>query len=166
MRAATPQDNENQVIAGFQSTPLLRAATSHDDRDIIQAIVSIHAALASGDSRARKITAITLCFNPRRSCERRHTTIWSATAAGLFQSTPLLRAATQPGHRLRKGKAVSIHAALASGDKGIGSSELSTLSFNPRRSCERRRLGAIKLLLCKQFQSTPLLRAATIFCCV
>ena len=57
-------------------------------------LVSIHAALASGDPDFNGFQHIEDCFNPRRSCERRPflVLLWLSVAA--FQSTPLLRAAT------------------------------------------------------------------------
>ena len=100
----------------FQSTPLLRAATHRRKNRRGLQRVSIHAALASGDSLWRFLRYLQICFNPRRSCERRPVTAFLRVWSWLFQSTPLLRAATNNRLYVLVVELVSIHAALASGD--------------------------------------------------
>ena len=189
LRAATlPGQACNQRLQ-FQSTPLLRAATQDAIVDLRGSSVSIHAALASGDAGSAPSPVPRRRFNPRRSCERRPHWETVRSSGGWFQSTPLLRAATHYGdgaHHpdgwfqstpllraatrlqiltgIRPG--VSIHAALASGDRGRCDSDARADRFNPRRSCERRPAETMLTNGCIMFQSTPLLRAATSKKCV
>ena len=58
---------------------------------------------------------------------------------------------------------VSIHAPHARGDRGLSLCEDSGLCFNPRPSCEGRRLHLPQVLWFLWFQSTPLMRGATRF---
>ena len=79
-------------------------------------LVSIHAALASGDGKHPTRRPKAPSFNPRRSCERRPIAAKTVEVCKEFQSTPLLRAATGSGGAVTWRTVVSIHAALASGD--------------------------------------------------
>ena len=146
----------------FQSTPLLRGATptascaalkqpvsihaplARGDYNRMKAIlityVSIHAPLARGDRKIRAGIRVMTCFNPRPSCEGR-----------LFYRLPLWLLTL-----------VSIHAPLARGDFDRGRRIEAWRSFNPRPSCEGRLFSSVCRNVQCRFQSTPLLRGATL----
>ena len=124
------------------------------------------------------------CFNPRPSCEGRQavsaaafkrmefqsTPLLRGATQGsggmggpnMFQSTPLLRGATMVAPRHLSGRRVSIHAPLARGDFVTIPSGMSAKSFNPRPSCEGRQRLLRRSPANAWFQSTPLLRGATV----
>ena len=126
------------VVMEFQSTPLMRGATSVEPTHVSRSAVSIHAPHARGDVHP--------CFAHGGE-------VW-------FQSTPLMRGATAPRARLRRvgrvsihaphargdharehdGHAhlVSIHAPHARGDVAVSSKDDHLDRFNPRPSCEGR----------------------------
>ena len=100
------------------------------------------------------------CFNPRPSCEGRPAYAWRRPDASPFQSTPLMRGATERGvvaravvqfqsTPLMRGattsrqpprcrRPVSIHAPHARGDPRTGPARSRRPGFNPRPSCEGR----------------------------
>ena len=110
------RSNAMGAVRMFQSTPLMRGATSYEcDRRQIPA-VSIHAPHARGDNLCHDRPRIFYCFNPRPSCEGRHRTEYCRShdtgfnprpscegrpssrrkqqQRNRFQSTPLMRGAT------------------------------------------------------------------------
>ena len=124
----------------FQSTPLLRGATRVFGFSRPFRPVSIHAPLARGDRKIRAGIRVMTCFNPRPSCEGR-----------LFYRLPLWLLTL-----------VSIHAPLARGDFDRGRRIEAWRSFNPRPSCEGRLFSSVCRNVQCRFQSTPLLRGATL----
>ena len=153
--------------ARFQSTPLMRGATVViGTRDIVRTIsihaphargdvigqihvtptvISIHAPHARGDRPLPGSHRRCRNFNPRPSCEGRPTRTEAGSCFLLFQSTPLMRGATE-AHRLRvAGRKISIHAPHARGDNSLFGAWRKAAHFNPRPSCEGRRPRASPL---------------------
>ena len=127
-------------LSMFQSTHLLRGATRYFLRD--------------GGPSSR--------FNPRTSCEVRLNVNINRASAPEFQSTHLLRGATTYGIAPYPGRDVSIHAPLARCD-GLPLPHPNTISrFNPRTSCEVRQTSENGPPGNSRFQSTHLLRGATL----
>ena len=126
----------------FQSTHLLRGATNFMSGTSFLRCVSIHAPLARCDVRPITLPGTYFRFNPRTSCEVRQSSMSAASVLSVFQSTHLLRGATDPSRRF---------------DGEIR-------CFNPRTSCEVRPVHLRKLPGRIAFQSTHLLRGATDFC--
>ena len=160
-RCDTTSSQAKRQSCTFQSTHLLRGATT---------ICKLVIASWKG-------------FNPRTSCEVRLSLRPSSKSRPKFQSTHLLRGATfldgiitleevfQSTHLLRGATndymedilfyIVSIHAPLARCDDLL-SQFIHVLSrFNPRTSCEVRRILLRPWWKWKLFQSTHLLRGAT-----
>ena len=130
----------------FQSTPLMRGATiphgahtrgapvsihaphARGDQELLRGLrglrVSIHAPHARGDRLAPRRLRRRSRFNPRPSCEGRLGMLPPVMDNDLFQSTPLMRGATQAS----------------------ASRARSCRSFNPRPSCEGRLDGAGRYL--------------------
>ena len=122
-------------------------------------------------------------FNPRPSCEGRRMIEFEEGNHPLFQSTPLMRGATEvvtqtleplefQSTPLMRGATiyqvseeyqlmVSIHAPHARGD--LSRTQLSPVfsCFNPRPSCEGRLPWTALSVSAIRFQSTPLMRGAT-----
>ncbi len=87
---------------------------------------------------------------------------WQRLVYRTFQSTPLLREATSCGWLLNRGCCISIHAPLTRGDLSHLKTLLQLSYFNPRPSYERRPMKWIIQTMHPGFQSTPLLREATL----
>ena len=104
-------------LSVFQSTHLLRGATNFMSGTSFLRCVSIHAPLARCDVRPITLPGTYFRFNPRTSCEVRQSSMSAASVLSVFQSTHLLRGATDPSRRF---------------DGEIR-------CFNPRTSCEVRR---------------------------
>ena len=161
LRGATRSSNLMGRSRRFQSTHLLRGATIYRKYvALFQAIsihapltrcdvkssrlrqrtfISIHAPLTRCDTRTlRRVTSIEY-FNPRTSYEVRLKVSNSDIPSETFQSTHLLRGATQSPH-----------------DSGNH-----IVDFNPRTSYEVRHLAKYWLVDIYKFQSTHLLRGAT-----
>ena len=121
-------------------------------------------------------------FNPRSSCEERHTagagngdrriSIHAPHARSdlddvppsypvLFQSTLLMRGATKCHGLFAERPDISIHAPHARSDNRSRSVVICLSNFNPRSSCEERPDGRFPRALRVQFQSTLLMRGAT-----
>ncbi len=124
--------------------------------------VSIHAPLARGDDTHILFVSASSSFNPRPSCEGRRSGRSAAFFLKRFQSTPLLRGATKRNMDTIMYMRVSIHAPLARGDTKARSCHRSSMSFNPRPSCEGRQAMMSGFGGSIEFQSTPLLRGATL----
>ena len=161
-----------------------------DDEHKVQWVctqISIHAPHARSDQLPRRPTSRARYFNPRSSCEERQADGTAEKSKGTFQSTLLMRGATCYDilHGCRRLKNISIHAPHARSDlrehrpfpvpacisihapharsDGSASVFVSSLpDFNPRSSCEERptksQLSGLKGI----FQSTLLMRGATL----
>ena len=167
----------------FQFTPVLRRATRAAPEGQHQLRVSIHARLATGDSRplppspelrgfnsrpscdGRRALTITgdgeSRFNSRPSCDGRLRRGRGRMRRPAFQFTPVLRRATEARTGRRPGNAVSIHARLATGDCcASGGREQRRVSIHARLAT-----GDVAVLLADGsnavFQFTPVLRRAT-----
>ena len=103
-------------------------------------------------------------FNPRSSCEERHPSFYKmVNDETIFQSTLLMRGATTNITGAKHGASIiSIHAPHARSDSTVSQMRSFTRYFNPRSSCEERR-GLLNTHLMRYiFQSTLLMRGATI----
>ena len=123
----------------FQSTPLMRGATRRPLRCRAAEGISIHAPHARGDRKQKANTTNEGDFNPRPSCEGRLMIMFTSALRLSFQSTPLMRGATDDDPGWLRHRAISIHAPHARGDAC---------------ACGESRIG-------DRFQSTPLMRGAT-----
>ena len=126
-------------------------------------IISIHAPLARCDIYHAYHSYNSFDnFNPRTSCEVRHSFSINLYCLRLFQSTHLLRGATADDPLDEQPGRISIHAPLARCDSIQRRSRPSFWCyFNPRTSCEVRRELLLFCVLSTVFQSTHLLRGAT-----
>ena len=104
-------------------------------------MISIHAPLARCDVHHRRFTLGAPDFNPRTSCEVRRRTLSRARSPLLFQSTHLLRGATNMRPLICPCIHISIHAPLARCDHWQWYTRTHRLYFNPRTSCEVRQLA-------------------------
>ncbi len=149
---------------GFQSTLLMRGATLTWDIVHIGDVISIHAPHARSDSRtiSRRLTHSN--FNPRSSCEERHSMMAFWKSSSLFQSTLLMRGATVRSLSARADSSISIHAPHARSDADVMGNAACRDHFNPRSSCEERPDKMRMELKEIQFQSTLLMRGATTVC--
>ena len=187
MRGATTSIKSSGFAPKFQSTLLMRGATScrggrHRGHDI-----SIHAPHARSDRLTAPPRSQRGHFNPRSSCEERPatTSCMDAVDSRIFQSTLLMRGATcasidlflclrafQSTLLMRGATArlpysyqafrISIHAPHARSDVLPDHRWPRRAYFNPRSSCEERptksQLSGLKGI----FQSTLLMRGATL----
>ena len=128
------------ATVGFQSTLLMRGATRYLCWYIVRDNISIHAPHARSDDDA--------IDDGYRPCK--------------FQSTLLMRGATLDNLALAVRDRISIHAPHARSDMMIIFKYQRVRDFNPRSSCEERRDGSLKLDFKQKFQSTLLMRGATI----
>ena len=123
---------------GFQSTLLMRGATLTWDIVHIGDVISIHAPHARSDSRtiSRRLTHSN--FNPRSSCEERHSMMAFWKSSSLFQSTLLMRGAT--GRKaMRPGRALYFNPRSSCEERRDAEQRrLPRADFNPRSSCEER----------------------------
>ena len=103
--------------------------------------ISIHAPHARSDLRQSSCSAPDIYFNPRSSCEERpEETSALAFSLSLFQSTLLMRGATEARNReYGKNLKISIHAPHARSDARTAKKRSGRMNFNPRSSCEERR---------------------------
>ena len=125
---------------GFQSTLLMRGATAQRLRQRLQAGISIHAPHARSDSCTIPLFLFIQDFNPRSSCEERlcHRHMMPAR---IQYFNP--RSSCEERLALRQHTCFCIH-------------------FNPRSSCEERLKPPRMTLNNILFQSTLLMRGATI----
>ena len=123
----------------FQFTQPKRAATSLTVHLNQHTKVSIHAAQAGCDQRAKKVLTLSICFNSR-------------SPSGLRQRDGLL----QP-HRV----GVSIHAAQAGCDPMGKTQQQWSISFNSRSPSGLRHSLSVLMTLSFRFQFTQPKRAAT-----
>ncbi len=144
---------------GFQSTPLMRGATTSSTRcamtcdfnprpscegrrpadAVFRCIgtISIHAPHARGDQRHRSEGLDHWHFNPRPSCEGRPRHSWCLPMMAYFNPRP----SCEGRHHGMDGAlslAISIHAPHARGDPPFTTTRHGLHDFNPRPSCEGR----------------------------
>ena len=139
MRGATPCFIIQFALYEFQSTLLMRGAT-HLLRLVgtTRINISIHAPHARSDQLRLRRMSITRHFNPRSSCEERHAGHYGYFRQSRFQSTLLMRGATQAYPRGDSQRGISIHAPHARSDLCVAWNLLWGHYFNPRSSCEER----------------------------
>ena len=124
-------------------------------------------------------------FNPRSSCEERPIMPEILSITSLFQSTLLMRGATQGFFSVVSLYCISIHAPHARSDSTMSAADKATHisihapharsdrtkrgssrylpHFNPRSSCEERQMPVVAYVPQPIFQSTLLMRGATRF---
>ena len=107
--------------------------------DSLSQRISIHAPHARSDRSSSMLGTIRAYFNPRSSCEERHGADKEMRAGIVFQSTLLMRGATQCRRQCRDGHLISIHAPHARSDGRHHGGGQRGSDFNPRSSCEERR---------------------------
>ena len=149
--------------SGFQSTPLMRGATSRSSlaRSFSSFLFQSTPLMRGATRGGRGSVSTGRCFNPRPSCEGRH-------REGC-RRRPRIRVSIHAPHARgdvsRAARAlvdeVSIHAPHARGDHRRRRYRLGRLRFNPRPSCEGRLRPRHQPLPYSRFQSTPLMRGAT-----
>ena len=139
MRGATRIDDSSRTTPEFQSTLLMRGATIYSSIGL-----RVHA-----------------YFNPRSSCEERHSQSLILPQEIVFQSTLLMRGATISATETGSSQLISIHAPHARSDSSPSCFVFSSNYFNPRSSCEERRGTRVGMSLAMIFQSTLLMRGAT-----
>ena len=100
-------------LIAFQSTHLLRGATLLRIAGRQHRCISIHAPLARCDRCDQQVLYRHIDFNPRTSCEVRHPSGYRHRYTKIFQSTHLLRGATQRQCERCRRQKISIHAPLA-----------------------------------------------------
>ena len=100
--------------------------------------ISIHAPHARSDRSDCDLGLIAMDFNPRSSCEERQCVRYKPDPEPEFQSTLLMRGATEPEARELYDWIISIHAPHARSDTAATSSCRASRHFNPRSSCEER----------------------------
>ena len=101
-------------------------------------------------------------FNPRSSCEERLQAGSVTCNPFTFQSTLLMRGATLQRTETWRARDISIHAPHARSDKIIDAMMRRFRHFNPRSSCEERRVHVFyHSTFFSRFQSTLLMRGAT-----
>ena len=127
--------------------------------------ISIHAPHARSDSARRMALSIPSHFNPRSSCEER---LWvSSVTPLLFYFNP--RSSCEERRDVKTYSAqsytISIHAPHARSDLWVSPSYRHGRNFNPRSSCEERPNTAFNKSENRIFQSTLLMRGATVLAC-
>ena len=95
MRGATLMSGDGRKASEFQSTLLMRGATIAIPRSCFAIAISIHAPHARSDHTRLVRTARMTHFNPRSSCEERLFLYSTASLSLSFQSTLLMRGATE-----------------------------------------------------------------------
>ena len=168
----------------FQSTLLMRGATSQQRKEDQNENISIHAPHARSDGRLGTPVQLIVDFNPRSSCEERLDSDNQAATYARFQSTLLMRGATRqrkmqvyydsisihapharsdaPSIGQRIAALISIHAPHARSDDNIRIKRYNVINFNPRSSCEEQLSTNPLSHSTNTFQSTLLMRGATV----
>ena len=153
------------------------------------ALISIHAPHARSDGCFTRTACQIIDFNPRSSCEERRRARDESWRPGEFQSTLLMRGATDASHARLARSSISIHAPHARSDhsrqcssphcpnfnprssceerpSGGSSHDSARRDFNPRSSCEERLKSSVDSSQFLRFQSTLLMRGATSVVCM
>ena len=147
----------------FQSTLLMRGATVRQVYVAAPRSISIHAPHARSDTSPPDNCPLCQYFNPRSSCEERHSMMAFWKSSSLFQSTLLMRGATGLDFIKVGDIAISIHAPHARSDFCGASLGLVSDIFQSTLLMR----GATPFLLSAKrariFQSTLLMRGATLY---
>ena len=130
---------KNMSLLIFQSTLLMRGATNFLSLFNVADNISIHAPHARSDEFMKKMTFLEM----------------------EFQSTLLMRGATEESPSIRIQEVISIHAPHARSDLLTAYMVYCIMYFNPRSSCEERRMPGAITRAVDGFQSTLLMRGAT-----
>ncbi len=124
----------------FQSTLLMRGATGTLEDAYKASRISIHAPHARSDAILARLFADALQISIHAPHARSdHCRAASRRASCQFQSTLLMRGATQLFCLLNYRYNISIHAPHARSDKCRSGGPMGDADFNPRSSCEERR---------------------------
>ena len=145
----------------FQSTHLVWGATSAAKQMREIADISIHAPRVRCDADWFDFYFHPIHFNPRTSCEVRHSISSSLYAYAIFQSTHLVWGATKDVMGFSASLSISIHAPRVRCDYFFLQFFKRHDNFNPRTSCEVRRSIYRRIVIYFQFQSTHLVWGAT-----
>ena len=133
MKAATLGNFNYLMMAVFQSTPPVKAAT-HPAVPIWTSVhISIHAAREGGDVAKGKVIACPVEFQSTPPVKAATIAGRFRDVLGIFQSTPPVKAATFRTARGCRCQAISIHAAREGGDSGRLDFCRAVGDFNPRR---------------------------------
>ena len=184
MRGATLAELTGQGSSKFQSTLLMRGATAALPAAPARCRISIHAPHARSDHASSARLRRNANFNPRSSCEERPLKYKAKEVLAIFQSTLLMRGATKGAIDARKDDvfqstllmrgatyrrlctqarfSISIHAPHARSDRIPHDTVTTQRNFNPRSSCEERRTISVTSDANYKFQSTLLMRGATV----
>ena len=103
-------------------------------------VISIHAPHARSDFDADTMQRRISNFNPRSSCEERHVSSIILCTCPLFQSTLLMRGATTVIDGWKKVKRFQSTLLMRGATSTRHPTRGSSRYFNPRSSCEERRL--------------------------
>ena len=147
----------------FQSTLLMRGATLYI-MDQFEKVVKFQSTLLMRGATAYQTTPPPLShFNPRSSCEERpvlKNTDWVLTDISIH--APHARSDRPADPQAQAGPRISIHAPHARSDRPTASRSRGRADFNPRSSCEERRVvPTVPTQVSPLFQSTLLMRGAT-----
>ena len=124
-------------------------------------LISIHAPHARSDLRACRISAPYGNFNPRSSCEERHLAVIDPSYVDSI-SIHAPHARSDTGPRADKRSAENFNPRSSCEERLFDDGDAWAIDdFNPRSSCEERQRVERMYALCKKFQSTLLMRGAT-----
>ena len=163
MRGATWHWQRHRQWSVFQSTLLMRGATSTSCDGGPCGRISIHAPHARSDSPKSASGARRENFNPRSSCEERRRAFSLSAESLVFQSTLLMRGATQAFQTSLQCMTLCQSTLLMRGATLLDEmlARRPAAHFNPRSSCEERHAGPGTGRAPQGFQSTLLMRGAT-----
>ena len=116
MKAATDTICSKTLAAAFQSTPPVKAATERKAKISFDRVISIHAAREGGDQYDLQfVLRANISIHAAREGGD-NGKFASSPVNSVFQSTPPVKAATQPCSALARQSRISIHAAREGGD--------------------------------------------------
>ena len=122
----------------FQSTLLMRGATSSLYLYTLVIPISIHAPHARSDCSVPCCSSVPHYFNPRSSCEERRHGSLKLTQSYNFNPRSSCEERLVLFLTLDTGSEISIHAPHARSDRRAPSATTRAADFNPRSSCEER----------------------------
>ena len=126
-------------LSGFQSTLLMRGATSSVSESDTCHAISIHAPHARSDQLTNPLDSVPNLFQSTLLMRGATSSKSSSPGLEIFQSTLLMRGATYDGNLLMLIVKISIHAPHARSDRSpAGRGPCICRDFNPRSSCEER----------------------------
>ena len=150
-----------QELKEFQSTLLMRGATRQIAAQIQYEMISIHAPHARSDKDSAAHHALPQNFNPRSSCEERHDSTWMTCTTYNFnprssceERRPNSRTSCRHSRHFNPRSSCEerlLQYAVRAWD----------IYFNPRSSCEERQTFRAEQERGYEFQSTLLMRGAT-----